>query len=238
MSTSSPDKWPPAVTQVERGRNGWGFASIPNRAYYCPWWMVLVAWKGAPYTMAVDCQSWWCEKCAPKKANRYIRHLDRRFDTAKRVWFAHTAYDDQKADRIRQRRYAKDAAHVWVRRDSDHMFLFSDEDLGGRKEPKVGSWLPPKGAVQLLAAQALRLPGLASDQNRRAIGISERWAIPADQRPQGTSKRVGMSGSEHHLSPHTRLPSNWCGRSSDTSPPARRDAHLPAPPPDPDGPLD
>jgi hypothetical protein len=181
------------------GPGGWDTVRLSLRAEKCPWHLTLVnSVSGTVFDYTVPCDSWTHRPCAERKASRHLRHIRTLFSSQAEIWVAGADYDDRFSNRLRQRRFDRSANYLWVRRPHT-AFVFSDADLGGRKEPVTGEWRDPARAYGVVRS-VMWLPGIGDDQSRKAVNYSLRWQ-PDGDRASGINKQIaiGLSPKDEQI---------------------------------------
>ncbi len=164
--------------------------------------------SGRAKYVPMPCNSWLCPDCSKKRAEEIVKQFGDKTTWMDRVWFARVRGEWLTTDRKRlnKRRQLKGHEYVLVRRYPVFMtsgyplfnkangyrrgvWIFASGDLSGKLPPTTGRFVTRRFAIDLLAAEALLLPGVAK------TSFSVGWKEKRDP-PTGMSWPLGLHGRD------------------------------------------
>ena len=133
------------------------------------------------FTIAGDCDSWWCPKCGVRNLASLHAAVSARVAGLSVVYTATTAYESGKlAGRVRQRARTAHAEYFWYRyvdfdANGERVAYVATDDLGrgARKEPKLWSVRTGQAALDWLQTDVMTFPGY----------IAHDWSDAWDPKP-------------------------------------------------------
>lgn len=172
-------------------KNPWG-TTIYNEQYCGTGGLVLVnKASGEGWFRRTRCETWWCSKCAPKRAEQVIEQFISNTSDLEFVWVAKISgvFGATERNRLKQRRMYKNAEYLLVQRRWEILltphpvfnrrndwergaWVFASDVLSGRLDPRTGKVVSIDQALILLTEGALRLPGVSR------TSTSKGWALP------------------------------------------------------------
>jgi hypothetical protein len=176
----------------------WGWVLSTNETEACGVSMRRFYSKrtGRFATSPFRCRAIICMECAPGIVQAYLQHFARLWQLEPAIWFAELdSYRPELLDRISKRRSrvrGEYALFVPTYGPYHHrVFIFSNSDLSGRKQPSGGRWLDVPTAFNQLRT-ALCLP----DLSERPRSISMGWRPKQQTKPPADSAYIGQVRNE------------------------------------------